>query len=883
MKSLSSILLPVAVTSALAASVMQPVAEPQHSGKSISVVNDSVIYVHDAYKLNRVGDFEEIEIADSLKVDDYSEDIFEDDSLSMLTARDTIQAPDSLKDIDPFRYEYYVALLDSATHRFVCDSLMEAHDTLLARGDTLLSEETLQLIARIDSTYSADSVCRAQLAFETWYNSLSPDERKNYDYNQMVARKMAEADSIRQAKEDKKALKDSIIEATPRILSTFYFPEGMQYKRLVAWEVDQDFHMMTPYEPDTTANYHFYDYPIFRDDVNASWLGVGGSPAQSYNFFNRESREDVEFYKTSEPWSFSPGTLSQYNTKTPHTELGYSGTLFAGDQKESDNLHIFTTQNINPNLNFSLLYNLYGGAGILENEKTSNKTLAATIDYVGKRYLMNAGIINNKISRGENGGITDRYFVRDTAGIDSREIPVTLTNASSLTKKTTFFIDQLYRIPFDFIKRSRASKPAEAAEQEDTMFPEDSTVTMAADTIDRNVTSIFIGHSSEYSRYFRTYKDNINSDAGRAFFNNVFNFDPANSADSMAVNKLDNKVFLKLQPWAQNALVSSLNVGIGDLMRTYFDSTSIRPSQYKENTVYAYAGAEGHFRKTVSWNAKGHLYTIGTNAGDFDLEGNINAIFYPFRKFRNSPLSFDAGFKTSLKEPNHYQQALYTNHFMWENDFNKISTTTVQGGLHIPRWGFDATIGYALLANNIYYDNLGMICQNPDAMSVISAYIHKDFVIAKHIHLDNRVLFQKSSNGEVLPLPDVALNLRYYLEFNISKGAMTMQIGGNGFYNTQWYAPSFNPVLGVFHNQTSRLYENGPFIDVFLNMQWKRACIFVKYQNLLKGWPMEKKDYFSADSYIVTQDGMEGLKIGIFWPFYNQDAKAGSSSNNNRR
>lgn len=890
MKTLSSILLPVAVASTLAASVMQPQVQPQPGrGKALSIVEDSVIYVHDAYKLNRKGNFEDIQIADSLLGGNFDLDslMFIDDSLSSLTARDTIPVPDSLKEIDPFRYEYYVALLDSATHRFVCDSLLEAHDTLLARGDTLLSEELLLLIARIDSTYSADSASRVQLAFEQWYSSLSKEEKKAYDYEQMVQRKMAEADSLRQVKEEKKALKDSIIEATPRILSTFYFPEGMQYKRIVAWEVDQDFHMINPYEPDTTANYHFYDYPIFREDVNASWLGVGGSPAQSYNFFNRESREDVEFYKTSEPWSFSPGTLSMYNTKTPHTELGYSGTLFAGDQKESDNLHIFTTQNINPNLNFSLLYNLYGGAGILENEKTSNKTLAATIDYVGKKYMMNAGVINNKITRGENGGITDRYFVRDTAGIDSREIPITLKNAASTTKKTTFFLDQQYRIPFDFIKKARTKSPdtekeLQESEEELQEVGTEASATPVIDTIDRNVTSIFIGHSSEYSKYYRKYTDNISTDIGRAFYNNVFNFDPANSADSMAVAKLDNKVFLKLQPWSQNAIVSSLNVGIGDLMRSYFDSTSARPSLFRENTVYAYAGAEGHFRKAVSWNAKGHLYTIGTNAGDFDLEGNISAKLYPFRRFKNSPLSFNAQFLTSLKEPNHYQQVLYTNHFLWENDFGKISTTKVRGGLHIPRWGFDATVGYALLANNIFYDNMGMICQNPNAMSVFSAYLHKDIVIANLLHLDNRILFQKSSNQEVLPLPELALNLRYYFQFNVNKGAMVMQIGGNGFYNTQWYAPSFNPVLGVFHNQNSRLYENGPFIDVFLNMQWKRACIFVKYQNLLQGWPMEKKDYFSADSYIVTQDGMAGLKIGIFWPFYNQDAKKGSTENHER-
>ena len=29
-------------------------------------------------------------------------------------------------------------------------------------------------------------------------------------------------------------------------------------------------------------------------------------------------------------------------------------------------------------------------------------------------------------------------------------------------------------------------------------------------------------------------------------------------------------------------------------------------------------------------------------------------------------------------------------------------------------------------------------------------------------------------------------------------------------------------------------------------------------------------DYFSADRYIVTQNGMDGLKFGVYWPFYTQ-------------
>ena len=133
-------------------------------------------------------------------------------------------------------------------------------------------------------------------------------------------------------------------------------------------------------------------------------------------------------------------------------------------------------------------------------------------------------------------------------------------------------------------------------------------------------------------------------------------------------------------------------------------------------------------------------------------------------------------------------------------------------------------------------------------------------------HLDNRVLFQYSTDQEVLPLPLLALNLRYFIQFNIVRAdVMKMQIGADIRWNTPWYAPSFNPVTGTFMAQNEILYHNGPRFDAFVNIQWKRACIFAKLENAGQGWPMEKHDYFSANRYIVTD---RVLKLGIYWPFY---------------
>jgi len=102
------------------------------------------------------------------------------------------------------------------------------------------------------------------------------------------------------------------------------------------------------------------------------------------------------------------------------------------------------------------------------------------------------------------------------------------------------------------------------------------------------------------------------------------------------------------------------------------------------------------------------------------------------------------------------------------------------------------------------------------------------------------------------------------------KKVMQMQIGANVTYTTKWYEPGYSPALGMFYNQKVEKYGNCPYIDAFVNIQWKRACIFVKVINVNMGWPLDSADYFSAHGYIRPQ---RAFKIGIYWPFYIQPSK----------
>ena len=857
-------------------------------------------------------------VTDTTRIDSLVTDTTAVDTL-ILAARDTIKVPEELRETDPFKFKYYIAIKDSITRVQVRDSLLQAGDTVE--------------VQRLDSLYIKDSTEVAIAEFNAWYASLSRMERKKYDAEQALPGLIAAANRKLEIKDSIRARKDSIVQNTPRILSTFAIPDSMHYKRIITWNADRkinDIKNLRVQVEDTSYNRNFYDYPFLKEDINASWLGVSGSPVQYYDFFKRREEDNAIFYTPYESWSFSPETLPQFNTKTPYTELCYWGTLFANSEKEESNIRVLTTQNITPKLNLLINYHNYKGNGMLKREDTGNRTFSTSANYLGEKYIMHTGFIYNRIERSENGGLVDPSMIRDTI-VDAREIDVYLREAANKMRKRTLFLDQSYRIPFTFLdKEVRAQRKAEklemarrdsiqarrdsllarrdsllarkdsvlasgdsiaiaaylAAEKAIAEIPADTEnetemaakTEIAADTLMTDVTTAFIGHSSEWTVFKKKYTDNITDEAGKEFYHDRFYLNPATSADSLRVMRFENRAFLRLQPWSDDAIVSKIDVGIGDKLLSHY---SFSPTSYLtgpvniiQNSVYLYAGAKGQYKNYFTWNAGGDYTFAGAEINDFGIDGNITANFFPFRRAKNSPLTLKGHFETSLREPDYYEQHIYTNHYKWDNDFSKISKTKVEASVSVPKWKLAASFGYALLDNNIYYDTLGIVRQNTAPMSVMTAELKKDFKLG-NFHFDHKAMFQLSSNEEVMPLPMLALNFRYYLQFDVVKNVMQMQIGANAWYTTKWYAPAYNPVIGVFHNQNKEEYGNCPYVDAFVNVQWKRVSLFVKAVNVNMGWPLKKADYFTAAGYIATQ---RTVKFGITWPFWTLPGKNKSSS-----
>ena len=732
---------------------------------------------------------------------------------SVLQVRDSLQVPDSLRQ---------VPALDTT-----------ARDSVAAPK---LDSAALDSIARKRFNDSLDHIFWHELDTTT----LPTLDSMTRAYLDSMAQFLPDTHDIKRLKRKlRKEERDSLAAAKPRVLETYIVPDSLYFRRILVWTSDKLFNEFTEQGLDTTANSNFYEYPMMKKDVAATYLGTSGSATLYNDWFKREETPDAPMFTPYIGDSFTDENLPQYNTKTPYTELAYWGTPLTNKKSEESNLWLLSTQNVSPSFNFTLAYRHLGAKGMLTNEATDNRTTVIAGNYMGKRYFASFGTIRQRVIRDENGGVADPFWIRDTS-VETKSIEVNLSSANNVYKRRQYFIHQTLAVPMNFFRKDKDS----LAVGEGTMA--------------------HLGHSGEFTTYNKVYIDEIaESDSlGHRFYRNQFYLNPTTSSDELAVRNFENRVFIKLQPYAPDALLAKISAGAGYQILQYyaFDKDNYLSGRKYESqhNIYVYGGASGQLKKYIAWNADADYYLAGPRMFDFDINARMRLSVYPI----DQGIHLTGKFHMGLRTPHPFEQRILMNHHQWDNDFGKVSRNTLEGELSIPKWRLDAHVGYALVSGLLYYDTAAQIRQHNEVINILSASLHKDFTLWR-LHFDNKALFQMSSASDVLPLPLLTLNLRWYFDIDVVRDVMNMQIGVNGIANTKWYAPAYAPDLGQFHLQTEDAYGNAPYFDAFVNIQWKVASLFIKYTNAFLGWP--EQDYFSACYYIKPT---RGFKFGIHWPFY---------------
>ncbi|MEG1649040.1 MAG: putative porin [Rikenellaceae bacterium] len=617
-------------------------------------------------------------------------------------------------------------------------------------------------------------------------------------------------------------------------LESYLFGDSTKKQNVFSWMFNPQNNNINFVAIDTMLNDFNKDYLFFRKEkAGVIYNGNLGGANTPLDFFARRNMQNFSFLDAYSSYLYFPDNVPFYNSKRPFTQFAF---FMSGQTKRAEEqLRVLHAQNVSPSSSFNIEYRNNATRGMYNNQRSKDKNLSVAFDHTGKRYTVHTGYIYNMGNIGENGGLTNDTFVKDTLIDLPENLPINMKDAQNKFYGHTFYITQSYGMPFRSLK------------------DEDSEL--------RDKSAIFFGHSFEFTGFKKTYTDTYEQTV-EGYYKDWF-LDRTYTKDSLKESKIDTKFFLQLQPYNREGAFGLVDGGIGYTHESYYN---FQPSDYifkSKNTtrssVYVYANGGGQVKKYFKWNGNFKYYPIGYRSQDMNVGGNLE-LSVPIK---GKPLTLTAGALYRMENPSFWSEHYYSNHFMWENSFVKENETRFEASLSMADYGIEVGIKQSIINNKIYYDENSLPAQFKDALSVTGIFLQKDFRLGG-LNLKNRVLLQWSSSQKVAPVQLVSANAMYYYEFNVVKNVLRMQVGVDAYFNTSYYGFGYNPAIMQFYNQQTTKTGDYIWLDAFVSGKWKRVRFLVKMQHLnyeLFGG----RNYFQVAHYPLNR---RMLKLGISWNFY---------------
>lgn len=595
-----------------------------------------------------------------------------------------------------------------------------------------------------------------------------------------------------------------------------------------------------------------------------NYLGNLGSPRLSRIFFEREDNNQFIF---TDPYDFTvrkPKDIIYTNTKSPFTNLTYykQGDGRYGEERFKS----YFAVNANKRLGVGFFIDYTYGRGKYSNQSTALFNGGLFASYRGNHYDMHMSFVNENLKVAENGGITDDRYITNPIDMaegkkqySTSEIP---TNLSEIWNKNTGyhgFLTHRYNLGF----------------YRDHTNPNDTTDTKEFVPVTSFVHTLKLDFSK---RKYISY----DAEQNQAYFNNNYLLnDSTDRTDYVAVkNTLGISLREGFNKWAKAGLTAFVSHEYRKFTLT--DTTATLNERiytpYVENTISVGGQLLKEQGKMLHYNVIGEIAVLGEDAGQFTLEGNGDLNFRLF----NDTVRFMANAYIKNLNPTFYYRHFHSKHYWWDNeDLSKIMRTRIEGKLAIDRWKTELRVGVENIKNYTYFDNTSVkYTDEQDAVSykndlkvsqfggniqVFSAMLRQDFKLGI-LHLDNEIIYQKSSNEDILPLPELSLYHNLYLRFGLAKKVLSIDMGADVRYFTSYYAPDYSPAMGQFYlqNKETRVkIGNYPLVNAYINMHLKRTRIFLQMYNLVQG--STGNSYFLAPHYPLNP---RILKVGISWNFF---------------
>lgn len=278
--------------------------------------------------------------------------------------------------------------------------------------------------------------------------------------------------------------------------------------------------------------------------------------------------------------------------------------------------------------------------------------------------------------------------------------------------------------------------------------------------------------------------------------------------------------------------------------------------------------------KSLHYDVTAETWLVGEDAGQLKIDATADV---NFPLWGDTVTLMARGF-FKRTNPTFYYRHYHARHFWWDNDnLDKILHSRIEGLFHYSktkttlRVAVDEIQNYTYMAMgyNIADDkrtgNTIDVRQKGGSLSLITLALGQNFKLGP-LNWENMITYQKSTDNDVLPVPDLNIYTNLYLRFKIAR-VLKCDFGADGRFFTKYYAPDYSPALGQYAVQTgdnrTKVGEY-PVVNVYANFHLKQTRFFVMMSHVNAG--SGSRDYFFTPHYPLNQ---RIFRFGVSWNFYN--------------
>lgn len=378
-----------------------------------------------------------------------------------------------------------------------------------------------------------------------------------------------------------------------------------------------------------------------------------------------------------------------------------------------------------------------------------------------------------------------------------------------------------------------------------------------------------------YNRIYQAYKTPENYYADD--FYNAADFVRGDSIyDKTSHFRLQNTFAISLlegfNKWAKAGLKAFAS---SDLRHFVLPNTDGGTTTYNEHSLSIGGQLQKTQGRTLHYDVVAETWLTGEDAGQLKIDGSIDV---NFPVFGDTVTLRAKGFFHHLN-PTFYYRHYHSRHFWWDNDdLSKIIHSRIEGVFTYRKTRTSLRVAVDELKNYTYmamsYDidnefnrtgNKMSIAQKSGAISLFTVSLSQDFKLGP-LHWDNVITYQKSSDNDVIPLPDINIYSNLYLRFKIAR-VLKCDLGADIRYFTKYYAPDYSPALGQYAVQTGNVRVktgNYPLVNAYANFHLKRTRFFVMMSHVNGG--SGSKEYFLTPHYPLNG---RIFRFGLSWNFFN--------------